>query len=168
MCSDGRCRGGRPHMLFLQAWLLFPVVLALLSLGTGLLLRRLSPVLPAVLVLPVGFAGVIVVATLLTYLDATAELAAPALAVVAVAGLALGLRDVRFGDLRQRARGAIPPVLAALLPAGAIAAPVVLTGRAGFTGYGRIVDGALQLDYTQYLQHLGVTTVGVQDSSYLV
>src|SRR4051794_13093031 len=155
MCSDGRCRGGRPHMLFLQAWLLFPVVLVLLSLGTGLLLRRLSPVLPAVLVLPVGFAGVIVVASLFTYLDATAELAAPALAVMAIAGLLLGRRGLRFDDPRRWTRDAIPAAVAAVLPAGAIAAPVVLTGRAGFTGYARIVDGAFQLDYAQYLQHFG-------------
>src|SRR4051812_43745640 len=155
-------------MLFLQAWLLYPLVLAVLSLGAGLLLLRLSPVLPAVLVLPVGFAAVIVVTSLFTYLDATAELAAPALAVVAVAGFVLGARRLRVDDLRGRVRAGLPAALAAVLPAGAIAAPVVLTGRAGFTGYARIVDGAFQLDYTQYLQHFGQAAAPSNDSSFLL
>src|SRR3954462_3211318 len=44
-------------MLFLQAWLLFPLVLVLLSLGGGLLLARVAgDALPSGLVLPTGFA----------------------------------------------------------------------------------------------------------------
>ena len=65
-------------MQVLQAWLLFPALLALLSLGWGLLVERLSGArLPGVLLLPVGFAAVIVVTRAAMWLDITAELATP-------------------------------------------------------------------------------------------
>jgi hypothetical protein len=154
-------------MLFLQAWLLFPLVLVLLSLGGGLLLARVAgDALPSVLVLPTGFALLVVVASLATYADATAELAAPLLVVVAVAGFVVGRHRLR--GLRGRARDALWPAVAGLLPAAAIAAPVVLTGRAGFTGYGRIVDGAFQLDYSQWLQRAGQSPTHASDSSFLL
>lgn len=62
------------------------MVLAALCLGCGLLVDRVAkrPIAPALLP-PVGFAAVVVVATLLTVRDATSELAAPALAVAAPA-----------------------------------------------------------------------------------
>ena len=150
--------------MFVQSWLLFPLVLVLVCLGAGLLLAWLAtPALPGLLVLPAGFALLIVVSSVITYLDATAELAAPALAVLAVAGLVAGRRSVRIDE---RAPELAWAAVAALLPAAAIALPVLLTGHAGFTGYGRIVDGAFQLDYAQYLQH-GGHAVPAADSSYL-
>ncbi|MEA2270484.1 MAG: hypothetical protein QOC64_3094, partial [Solirubrobacteraceae bacterium] len=152
--------------MFLQSWLLFPVVLVVLSLGAGLLVERIArPAVPGALVLPLGLALVIVVSALFTYLDATAELAAPAVAVLGVAGLVAGLP--RLKAAARAGRGLAWPAVAGLLPAAAVAAPVVLTGDAGFTGYARIVDLAFQVDFAAYLQDAGRQMPAVVDSSYL-
>lgn len=131
--------------MFLHAWLIYPAVLAVLAWGCGLLLGRVAGgAIPRVLILPAGFATLTVVGVILTFLEVTAALTAPALVVLAVAGFALLLRG------RPRPAGTWGwPLAAALLPFLAIAAPVLVTGRAGFTGYARIVDIAFQLDLAQ-------------------
>lgn len=135
---------------FLHTWLLFPAVLLLVFLGCGLLVARLSASrASSLLLLPLGFAGTVVVATALTWQDVTSELAAPALAVLTVVGLVLGRAELR--RLAAARRQAIWPALAFLLPALAIAAPVLPTGEPGFTGYGRTVDIAHQFDFTSHL-----------------
>src|SRR5947209_4279691 len=71
------------------AWIVFPLVLATLSLGCGLLLEQLAGrELPGALLAPSGLAVVIVVASLATMNDATARLATPTIVALAVAGLA--------------------------------------------------------------------------------
>ncbi|MDQ3768646.1 MAG: hypothetical protein M3370_04075 [Actinomycetota bacterium] len=152
--------------MFLHAWLIYPVVLALLACGCGLLVRRVAGVaLPPALVLPVGFAVLVVVATVLTFLDATAELAAPAMAALALGGLVIGPRGSAPARLRPR-RAWIWPAVAALLPALAIALPVLLTGQPGFTGYTRIVDLAFQLDLAQHFVTDGRSVPQSPRSSY--
>jgi hypothetical protein len=131
--------------MFLHAWLIYPAVLAILAWGCGLLLARAAGgAIPRVLIVPAGFATLTVVGVVLTYLDETAELTAPALVVLAVAGFVLVLRD------RPRPpHGWVWPLAAALLPFLAIAAPVLVTGQPGFTGYARIVDIGFQLNLAQ-------------------
>jgi hypothetical protein len=153
--------------MFLHAWLIYPVVLALLAWGCGLLVRRAAgDALPAALVLPVGFAVLVVVATVLTFLDATAELAAPAMAALALAGL--GIAVLRSGARARLGSGRawLWPAVAALLPALAIALPVLLTGQPGFTGYTRIVDLAFQLDLAQQFVTDGRSVPQSPQSSY--
>ena len=151
--------------MFLLSWILYPVVLAALCLGCGLLVDRFERgALARALLLPVGFAVVVVLATIFTVLDATAELAAPAVVVAALAGFALALRD--------RARDLLPsttwlwPALAAAIAFAALAAPVVLTGKPGLTGIVRIVDLASQIDLAAYLVDHGRSTAVDVDSSY--
>jgi len=155
--------------LFLQSWILYPALLAALCLGCGLLADRLAATaLPRALLLPVGFAAVLVLATLLTVLDATAELAAPALAVAALAGLGLALAGGRLAALRPSAAWAAPAAAMAIAFA-ALAAPVVLTGEPGLTGFQRIVDIASQIDFASYLVDHGRSLAGLtRDSSYHV
>ena len=151
--------------MFLISWLLFPLTLFVLSLGVGLLVRRLAGgVLPGALVLPMGFAGLVVVVGLVTYLDATAELAGPAAALLALAGIVLAFRA--GGRPPRPPRSAWAPAAAAASPFVAIAAPVVLTGRPGFTGYGRIVDLAFQLDLAVWFSSRGRELPEVVTSSY--
>jgi hypothetical protein len=152
--------------MFAHSWLLYPLVLALLSLGSGLLLLRVAgPELPRVLVLPAGFALVVVVSVLLTWAGATAPLAAPAVGVVALVGFAAGWRPLR--DAVADWRTGLWPAVAALLPGGTIAAPIVLTGHAGFTGYSRIVDIAFQFEIAEWFQHHGrAVPAHAGDSSY--
>ncbi|MEJ7782459.1 MAG: hypothetical protein WKF99_07795 [Solirubrobacteraceae bacterium] len=152
--------------MFLHAWLIYPVVLALLACGCGLLVRRVAGVaMPPALVLPVGLAVLVVVATVLTFLDATAELAAPAMAALALGGLVVGVRGGALTRLSPP-RAWIWPAVAALLPALAIALPVLLTGQPGFTGYTRIVDLAFQLDLAQQFVTDGRSVPRSPQSSY--
>ena len=95
-------------------------------------------------------ATVVVIASFFTWPEATAPLTPWALAVAAIAGYVVG-----WGRLRaslRRWRHAIWPGVAALLPAGMMSLPVLVTGKAGFTGYGRIVDLAYQIAWAGYLQ----------------
>ena len=82
-------------------WLVFPAVLAALSLGCGLLLERVSSLrLPGTLVLPCGFAGLALIAQLATMTAATARLAVPAVLVAALAGVALSFLAKPRGAFR--------------------------------------------------------------------
>lgn len=149
---------------FLHTWLLFPAVLLVIFLGCGLVITRLAGAPSSrLLLLPLGFAGAVVVATALTWQDVTSELAAPALALLTVLGLFLGRAQLR--GLAAVRRTAIWPALAFLIPALAIAAPVLPTGEPGFTGYGRIIDIGHQFDYTSHVLDNGQQVPAVIDSS---
>src|SRR3954447_4497842 len=144
--------------VFLLSWLATPVLLAVLSLGSGLLVAALAERLgtprgdafPPILVVPIGFALLVVLASLLTNWQLTAPLSGVGPLVVALAGLVVG---------RQRVRGWLPAwrgagwaLLAAALPFAALAAPVVLTGQPGITGYTKITDLGHQLAFIEYLR----------------
>jgi hypothetical protein len=152
---------------FLLSWLVFPLLVAVLSLGIGLMVRRVAalPELAGALLLPVGFAGVMTISGYTTQLDVTAELTGAAIAVVALAGFVVARRELLA--MVRPARAWLWPGLAAALPAGAVAAPVVLTGNAGLTGYGRIVDIGHQLKFTEHITSAGHQMPTVIDSSYL-
>lgn len=155
--------------MFLLSWILYPVVLAVLCLGCGLVVDRLvAGSLPRALLLPVGFAAAVVIATLLTVLDATSELAAPALAVTALAGFALTFRGGRLAALRP-SRAWLAPLAALAIAYAALAAPVVLTGQPGLTGFVRIVDVGSQIDLARWLVEEGRSLpANPDDSSYHV
>src|SRR4051795_7467845 len=125
--------------VFLLSWLAAPVLLAVLSLGSGLIVAALAErtgtprgdAFPPVLVVPIGFALLVILASLLTNSELTAPLSGVGPLVVALAGLFVG---------RHRLRGRLPAwrgtswaLLAAALPFAALAAPVVMTGEAGIT-----------------------------------
>jgi hypothetical protein len=144
----------------LVPWLAFPAVLAVLSLGCGLLLERVSGLrLPGTLVLPAGLAVLSLVAQLATMTAATARLAVPAVVLVAVAGLAPA---VRFTDRRpdRWAAGAAVATLAAY------AAPIVLSGRATFAGYIKLDDDSTLLALTDRAMEHGRSLAGVAPSTY--
>lgn len=155
-------------MTFFLSWVVYPVVLVALSLGAGLGVRRLAGdrALPGVLVLPTGLAAIVTVSALTTQFDAVAELTAPCILLIAVAGFLAAGRSLLA--LRP-SRGVLWPALAGLLPAAAIAAPVLLTGKPGLTGYTRLPDLMHQLQFTQWITHSGRTIPSASsiDSSYL-
>src|SRR3954466_12830015 len=125
-------------MLLLQAWLVFPALLALLSLGLGLLVERVGRTrLPGALLIPTGLAALIVIARAAMSLGATAELATPLVIVGAVSGLVLGRARVWPLQLDPWAAGA------ALFTFAVFAAPVVLGGSASFAGYTILGDTAV-------------------------
>jgi len=154
--------------VFLLAWVVFPALMLVLSAGAGLAVRRATgPVaVPAVLVVPVGLAVLVVVGGLLCYYAALAPLAAPAYVLVGVLGLVLARGPLRR-LFERRGRGIDLWAVGAALGAWAIvAAPVVLSGKPGFTGYGHIVDISYEFDLAAHFAHSGRSIPAIGSSAY--
>src|SRR3954462_7026926 len=120
----------------LVSWVLYPLVLGLVTLGHGLVLQRVSGGrIPGVLLLPAGLGLLVVVVELAITPSGAAHVAIPLAVFVGLIGLALGQ------PWRERGldRGAI---LAALFVFVVYGAPVVLSGHATFTGYIKLDDSA--------------------------
>jgi hypothetical protein len=140
--------------LFLLTVLVYPVVLALLCLGAGLLVDRCSGrFLPTSLLPSVGAAALIALSQLSTYLSPLAPATPYLIVAAAVAGLVLSRS--RLALLIARARSwrwlAAVPVLAYLLAL----APVLLAGRATFSSYMALADSAVHLIGADFLIHHG-------------
>ncbi len=153
---------------FLSAWLLFPLALLVASLGCGLLVRALSGgELATLLILPVGFALVVVICSFTTSYGWLAPLGGPIVAIFAVAGLALRTATRHWRPrLREAPARWTWPLLAALVAFAAVGGPIFLTGSVGWTGYTRIVDIAFQMDFAQHLADAGRSAAPNGDSSY--
>lgn len=137
-------------MDLLAAWLLYPLALAVLSVGVGLLIERGAGWrLPGALLIPAGFAGLIVLARMATVGRPTAPFALALLVVVALAGLVLG---------RARLRALRPDpwlTLAAIGVFAVFAAPVVASGTPSLAGYLALPDTGHQLALAQMLADRG-------------
>jgi hypothetical protein len=156
--------------VFLVAWVVFPALTLLLATGAGLLVRRAAGpgAVPSVLVVPVGLALLVVIGGLICYYAALAPLAAPAFVVAGAAGLVLERDSVRR-FIERRGRGADLFAIAAATGAWIIfAAPVVLSGKPGFTGYAHIVDTSYQFDLAAHFAHTGRSIPTSTPSAYLV
>ena len=144
-------------------WLLAPLVLMLLCTGAGLLIERAwGRHIPGALLPAAGLAGTIVLAGPFTLLDATAELAAPAVALAAAAGIAVSApwRDPRL-------RAAWPwPLLVAAGAYALFAAPSLLSGQASIAGYVRLDDSATWLALVDQVMTHGRDLSGLQPSTY--
>ena len=142
------------------SWLLFPLVLGLLSLGCGLLVQLAAGVqLPRVLLLPLGFAFIVVVALFTTTNSETARLTTPVVVGLAVAGLALAL------PWRPRRAGGWAAATATATYA-ALGAPVFLSGGATFAGYIKLDDTATWLSFSDRLLEHGRNVAGLAPSTY--
>jgi hypothetical protein len=140
------------------AWLAFPLVLGLVSFGCGLLVEELSGRrVPVLLLMPLGFAFVIVVVQFATLSDATAELGVPAVVAAAAAGFGL---SYPWGRVDPWA------VLAPVLVYAVYLAPVVLSGEATFTGYIKLDDTATWFALTDRVMEHGRSLEGLAPSSY--
>jgi hypothetical protein len=145
----------------LVAWVLFPIVLVALCAGCGLLVERVAGLrIHGALVVPAGFALLVVVGALLTVADATAELATPIAVVLALAGFALSAR--RVPELRPDPWAAGCALLAFL----AFGAPVLLSGEATFAGYIKLDDTATWMAFTDRTMEHGRSLDGLPPSSY--
>jgi hypothetical protein len=152
---------------FLGAWVLFPLVLLVLSTGCGLLVRRTAGShLSAVLLVPVGFALLVVICAFATSYGWLAPAAGPLSAAAAAAGFAIEAAARPPRRPRPRLGLWIWPLVAALVAFAAVGGPVFLTGSVGWTGYTRIVDLAFQFDFSQHLADAGRVSPAKGDSSY--
>jgi hypothetical protein len=148
-------------MSLLIAWVIFPALLVVVSLGCGLALERAAGVrLPEALIVPLGLAGIIVVAGLTTASDATAELTGPVVIAAAVAGWALPRAEPLRGRIDPWSAGAAVAVFAVF------AAPTVMSGEATFAGYVKLDDTATWLAMTDRIMEDGRSLSGLAPSSY--
>ncbi len=147
-------------MSLLVPWLVFPLVLGLLSLGCGLLLEAVSGrTFQRVLLLPTGFSLIVVVALVTTSNNATAKLTTPLVVALAVAGLGLSFP---WRNLRPDGWAAGAAVGAFLV----YGAPVLLSGSATFAGYISLDDTATWLNFTDRLLQHGRTIGGLPPSTF--
>lgn len=147
-------------MSLFTAWIVYPLVLALLCGGIGLGVDLLTGRrLPGALVLPVGLATVVVVGGFTTVTDATAELTVPVVVALAVFGGGFSL-PWRFGRPDPWAAAA---ALAVFLVFGA---PVFLSGDPTFAGYIKLDDTATWLAMTDRLMEHGRSLAGLELSTY--
>ncbi|MFL5844101.1 MAG: hypothetical protein ACJ762_05345 [Solirubrobacteraceae bacterium] len=145
-------------------WLLYPVALTVAATGHGLLVRRVARGPSNLLLLPTGFASMIVLTTMcmVTSLHGVAWLA---IVVPTVAGLVLGRADLAAFRAAPRADWQWAAG-AALIAFGIFAVPVVLSGQLSFTGYSMITDTGNHFDLTAQLVEFGKVRPNPVDSSY--
>jgi hypothetical protein len=147
-------------MSMLVAWVVYPLVLGLLCAGLGLLVDLLGGRrLPGTLILPAGFAAIVVVGEFTTATDATAELTVPLLLALAVIGAGLSL-PWRFGHPDPL------PAAAALGVFLVFGAPIILSGHPTFAGYIKLDDTATWLAMTDRVMEHGRSLSGLGLSSY--
>jgi hypothetical protein len=130
-----------------------------LSLGCGRLVQAAArEALPGPLVLPLGFAVLILAGELATLTGATAGLAGPFVIVLAIAGLLLAppwpVRDWRW------------PAAAATATYAVYAAPIVLSGQATFGGYIKLDDTATYFAMTDRVMGHARSLAGLAPSTY--
>jgi hypothetical protein len=143
-------------------WIVFPALLALLSLGCGLLVERAARTrLPSELLVPTGFAAIVGIALFATLTSATARLALPAVLALGVVGLGAALPPSRQRLDRWAA-------FVAVAVFAVFAAPVVLSGDATFAGYIKLDDTATFLAIVDRALEHGRSLEGLGPSSYEV
>jgi hypothetical protein len=153
--------------MMLVSWILFPLLLAVLCLGCGLLLEWLAGYrLPGPLLAPAGFALLLVLAAVLTSRGETASLATPAAVLAALAGFALA--HLKGGRDLRRLRGALDGwALAAALGVFLVyGSPVVFSGEPTFTGYIKLDDTATWMAFVDRVMDHGRDLSGLELSSY--
>ncbi len=145
-------------MLF--SWIVFPAVLGVVSLGCGLIVEQAAGVrLRGVLLLPTGFAVVVVVAQLATMSSRTAQFATPAVVALAIGGLAL---SAPWSGRRIDGW----PTAAAVGVFLIFAAPIVLSGAATIAGWIKLDDTATWLALTDRVMQHGLSVAGLPHSTY--
>jgi hypothetical protein len=140
--------------LFALTVFAYPLALALLCVGAGLLIDRASgEFLPAALLPAVGVATLIALTQLSTYAAPLAPSTPYLVLAAALAGFLLARRRVSELGARMRKRGWLlgVPLLAYLLSL----APVLLSGRPSFSSFMALSDSAVHMIGADYLIHHG-------------
>ncbi|HEY1596934.1 MAG TPA: hypothetical protein VGF74_16170, partial [Thermoleophilaceae bacterium] len=141
-------------MSIFVCWVLFPLLFCLLALGCGLLVQRVSGApIRGVLLLPVGYATIVVASQVTTFFKATTVLATPLVIALAVAGLALGARALWPMTYDPW------PWLSGVAVFAVYAAPVVLTGTATFLGYTLLGDTSIHFTLIDWVMKHGFHSV---------
>ncbi|MCU0314107.1 MAG: hypothetical protein MUC84_08625, partial [Solirubrobacteraceae bacterium] len=154
-------------MALAGAWIAFPLVLALLALGWGLLVEiAAGRRLPGALLPGLGVAALAVVMSPLTADPATAELTLPVVVGGAFAGL--GLLVAGAGPRTGLAALRPTPATAAtgVAAAAVYLAPVVLSGAPAISGYIRLDDSATWIAIADHVLTSGRDVAGLAPSTH--
>ena len=147
-------------MTLLVTWLAFPLLLAALGLGCGMLVERIAGVrFPGALLPAIGISFVIVVAQFLTLGDATAPAATPVVVFLALTGFALSPR-LREREVNWWAVGAAVAVFCVY------AAPIVLSGQATWAGFLKLDDTSTWMAITDRVMSEGRSLAGLPLGNY--
>jgi hypothetical protein len=139
--------------MFVATTLLYPLALAALCIGAGLLADRLGGVaLRPALIAPLGAAALIALSQLTTMLSWSAPATPWLLAALALAGFYLGRG--RLGELGGAIRAEPLPLVVSAIAYLIALAPLLLSGRPGFSSTG-LSDPAVHLIGADYLIHHG-------------
>jgi hypothetical protein len=142
------------------AWLLFPLLMAALCCGLGLLVDVLSERrLPGALIPPAGLAAMIVIGEFTTWSPGLAKLTVPLVVLLAALGAGLSL-PWRFD---RPDPGAVAVAVGVFAVFGA---PVILSGSPTFAGFIKLDDTATWLAMTDRLMEHGRSLGGLDFSSY--
>src|SRR5262245_22381860 len=140
--------------MFVLSALVYPVLLAVLCTGAGLLVDRASggflswPLLPAV-----GAAALIAISQLTTYLTPLAPATPYLLAAAAAGGFAISWP--RAAGLARRWRSHRWQLLVPVLAYALALAPVLLAGRPTFSSYMALADSAVHMIGADFLLNHG-------------
>jgi hypothetical protein len=142
--------------LFALTVFAYPLALALLCTGAGLLIDRASGgFVPAALLPGVGAAALIAVSQLSTYAAWLAPATPYLLLAVALAGFLVARERERALVLAGRVRARLWPLGVALLAYLLALAPVLLAGRPSFSSFMALSDSAVHMIGGDYLIHHG-------------
>ncbi len=146
--------------MFLLTVLVYPLVLALLCGGAGLLVDRASGgVVPVMLLFTTGAAALIAVSQLTTYVAPLAPATPYVLVAVAVAGPIVGWDRAR--KIARSWRSSLWQIGIGPIAYALALAPVLLAGRPSFSSYLALADSAVHMVGADFLIHHG------QDFSHL-
>ena len=148
-------------MTLFVAWVVYPLLISGLSLGCGLLLESAAGRrLPGPVVLPAGFAMLVVAASFTTMRPSTAQFTSPLVVGLALAGFGLSFSLHR--RVNPWAVGAAVAVFAVY------AAPIVLSGTATFAGYITLDDTSTWLALADNALKHGRSVSDLAPSTYSV
>ena len=149
-------------MDILLAWLIFPLVLFLISVQLGLGIRfLLRNSFENDLALPVGFAAIILFLGFFTTEKFSASLALPILvALVATCALLLRSEFYKFYNTNKQHS------LVALITYAIYLLPIWASGKPTFAGWIKLDDGSTWLAFADRLIEAGMNTQGLQPSTY--
>jgi len=161
-------------MTLLACWVAFPLILLALAHGAGTLIGwAAGRELPAGVRIPSGLALIMAVLDLATRSSSTATLAVPAVVILGVAGLAVGLAPGRWSGRGDGPTSAhrfslrpAPEVVAAAVVFAVYAAPIVLSGQATWAGYIKLDDTATWLALVDRALEHGHSLAGLPTSTY--
>ena len=144
------------------AWILFPIFLLLISVSIGIGVRYLTKnIFELSLVLPVGFASLILILQFLTFKKFTVVFALP-IVMMLTAICIINARQVVLQYFRENRL----QLLVGFITNAIYSVPIWASGAPTFAGWIKLDDGSTWLAFADRLTEAGRNTIGLQPSTY--